>query len=358
MATSPSEVVPATSKDTAGITVVTSQPSPTDARAGQAWSPDLVAAAQPVWFHPLKDGRYIMAMSRYWTAGTPDGGAGMYSAFTEVTTPSWVIVNGATGATEQVAGSLSIPMNTSVSSATLTAGASRPTDYLWLLHSVQISSARQAVMQYWDISLGSAVTLAGEEVLPTTPTVVFDKGIQYATPFIYVYGTDSAGKLYRIRKAWGRIGFNKLPPTGIATPYQGASWEYYTGTGYSLDPTELAPVQTDLTSAGPVSFGYYRTQVVMSTVKATGATRAAAFWTSNAGRTWIATGTTAALGSTSDSSYLGGCAQMQNQLNATPTELASSTNAAVPYVTTVKGTSGGSAALVNNWAMYSIALVG
>ena len=61
--------------------------------------------------------------------------------------------------------------------------------------------------------------------------VVFDKGMQYATPYLYLYGTHPSGTIYQIRKKWGEIGSTRQESSGY-TP----GWEYFTGVGFSADP--------------------------------------------------------------------------------------------------------------------------
>jgi hypothetical protein len=370
MATSPVPVVATTSTDISGISTVTSTPTLADDRAGSIYDSVTLAGAQPIWFHPLPDGQHLMLSQRTWSAATPVGGSpGIYSAHTESQVPSWWIVNGASG-------KLTIPPNqpnlrTPVTSALITDASSRPSDLMWVLYSVVIGGEAQALMQMWTIDRSNSLMLSGEEVLPKlyydtvnsqwtdveitgADVLVFDKGIQYTSTMLYIYGTDSDGVLYRIRKLWNRIGFNRVRPT-IQT-LSGGTWECYHGSGWSTDFTETDPIQEGLTSDGPVSFGSFRTQQFMSTVTSDGTQRTGVIWTSNSGRPWVKAQADIPLGDTSDGSYLGGV-ELQSQLGANQDTLATGVNAGIPYNTTRKVTSTGSS-LVVSWSNIPVTLIG
>ena len=47
------------SVDSAGISVATTTLDTTDPRTGQMYNPTTLAAAAPVWFHRLPDGRFV-----------------------------------------------------------------------------------------------------------------------------------------------------------------------------------------------------------------------------------------------------------------------------------------------------------
>lgn len=356
MSTTPSTIVPINAIDASGLSVVTSPPSPTDPRAGAIFSPPTLAAGAPVWFHPLKDGRFIMVMNRAWSAATPVGGmAGVFSSFTE-TLSCWAIVSGTSGIVTMPSVGLQIPVSTkNVSAYTTTGAASRPQDLLWVLHTATVSGQRQGILQSWNVAPNGTLSTSGEEVLPSTPTVVFDKGVDFnGKTMIHVYGTDSAGNLYRIRKHFGRVGYNQTKPNQV-TNTTGLSWQYYTGTGWSDNVADLAPMQAGLTSVGPVSFGFWRTQTILATVGVDGVLRKGLFWTANAGRDWKQAGEAIDLGSTSDGSYLGAGLMLQNQVGA-GTVGSAGANAAIPYVSTKRGSSGGNS-LSNSWGLRLVNLV-
>lgn len=357
MATSPLARVAATSIDIAGISVSTATPG-IDPRAGSIYNLTDLAAAAPVWFHPVANGRHLMLNSRRWYNATPDGGApGVFASYSEDLMPSWTVIDGPTGHRTPVLGFLtSIPTNISPSGRVLTAAASRPSECLFLLSS--LTDTPGALLQRFNISGNGRATLAMEEILPTLvvgeDTVAFDRGVQYTMPWLYLYGTDSLGRIYRIRKAWAHIGVNK-PRVVSKIHYNVASmpqgWEYFTGTGWSLDPAEVVPMP--LFSDGPMSFALYRSVVLMTTVRRNeDNTYDGLIWRSNSSRPFTQMGDPVPLGSSDDDSYLGGGIQL-TQLGANPDLPAMvGVTAGIVYVTSVKtGTS-----LVNRWDLAPIAL--
>ena len=276
MASTVTSQVPAGSLDTSGISISTATPADNNPRAGTIYNPTTLAAAVPLYFHPMYDGRYLMVNSRTWSAATPAGGIGSYSAYTESTAPSWMVVDGPTGATAQVPQFPVIPFKSSPSAATVTAAVSRHPGYLFLLHSATIGGVSQAILQVMGIATSGAITLTAEEVLPPVGSspVIFDRGLQYADPYLIVYGADSSGTVYTARKPWAKIGVNStLMPSPQSHAGVGATevaWSYHTGSGYSPDPAQLAPLVTadgsGLTTAGPMSITTVGSQVLMSTV--------------------------------------------------------------------------------------------
>jgi hypothetical protein len=363
MATTQVSAVANNSIDVANLSVATSLPSGSDPRSGSIYNAASLAGVQPLWFHPLKDGRWLMLTSRSWSEATPVGGnPGIYSSYTETAQPSWFFVNGSTGQLTFTPNGSIIPFRTTVSSSTLVGAASRSTDMLWPLHSVTIGGQRQAVLQHFAISSSLAITNAGEEVVPSTEEVVFDKGVQYATPYLVIWGTDAEGKLYCARKSWASVGFNASLATNTKgqPTAQGRYWEFHTGTGWSQDIAELAPFQDGLTSDGPVSFGYWQTVVLLSTVIKTGTNYTGAIWQSNKGRPYVpqTLPTPLSLGSTSDDTYCGGGVQMLSQVGANSSALPVGTNAGIVYVSTKKVFTSGHTSLSNIWGAWPISLVG
>jgi hypothetical protein len=356
--------VPPGSLDTAGISITTATPSGSNPRAGTIYNPITLSAAQPVWFHPMFDGRYLMINSRTWNAATPAGGIGYYSGYTESVVPSWVIVDGASGATASVPNYPVIPFKNLVTQATVTAATSRHPGYLFLLHSVMISGQSQAILQIMSIATSGAVTLTQEEILPTvaldSETVLFDRGLQYADPYMIVYGSDSSGTVYTIRKPWAKIGINtQLNPTTQTHGAPGATevaWSYYTGVGYSPDSTQLAPLTsadaTSLTTQGPISTAMINNQLLITTVADNAGTYTGQVWSSRKGRPITPLVSGIALGSSSAGTYLGGGLQLQPTLSAVT--VPSGASAAIPYVVSRKLTADGSDSLANVWGTFPV----
>ena len=332
--TAPSQLDP-TSLDLSGISVATSSPSEVNPRTGTAYDPVICAAAAPVWFHPMPGrGSHLMLSARTWSAATPGGDVGFYADYTETLEPSWFVLHGPTGARSFVPGwGPTIPVTTAVEERRLVAAASRAPDYLYLLHSAVIAGQPGALLQLIRVAPGGCHIYV-EEVLPSIEGVVFDRGLQYQTPFLTLYGTDPGGAIHAIRKRWAEIGTTTRQSSGYLP-----AWEYFTGIGFSLDPTQAAPLP-GVSSDGPLSFAAFRQMVLMSTVVASGTDYLGRVWESRQGRPFRATATSVNLGSSAES-YLGHGLMLQPQLEANPLRLASaSVSAGVPYVLTTKARGG------------------
>ena len=361
MPTTPAAQVYATSIDTAGVSIATGSPTADHPRAGMIYDSVTLAAAAPIWFHTLRRGHFLMVTGRIWQEATPDGGIpGGYTAYTEDTSPAWFLIDGPTAARFPIPGyPLHPPMRTTVTSATITAATSRPPNYLYLVNRVQIAGEEQAVLQCVYTSTTDSVDVVAEEILPTVTvgedTVVFHQGIQYSNAYFLLYGTDSAGNLYRMRKPWSQVGANKPDPNigNPTTPPRG--WEYFAGWGYSYDSAELAPVQQGLTSAGPVSFAVYRNAAIMGTVHQDGDVCTGQIWVSQAGRLWERRATGIPLGSVADGSYLGHGLRLMGQLGADSATVGTA-KAGVPYLTTIKSVESGVSRLLNSWDVWKVSL--
>ena len=358
MPTIPVSQVASTSIDTAGISVATAPPSADNPRAGTIYDPAILAAAVPIWFHPTRKGHYLMLAAKRWYDATPDGGTpGGYTAYTEDTAPSWLLIDGPTATRFPIPGyPVHPPIRTSVTSATLVGAVSRPPLYLYMLHKVVIAGSDQAVLQYVYASATDSVEVCAEEVLPTVEVdgdiIVFNQGIEYATPYLHLYGTDSTGRLYRIRKSWGEVGVNKPNPNRHIGPNAPRGWEYYAGWGYSYDSAELAPL-VGPTSDGPVSFALYRNATLMSTVRKDGDDYTGRLWVSKAGRPWVDQKASIVLG-TGDA-YVGAGLRLMPLLGADSTSVGSAA-AGVPYLVTTYSEESGVSRLLNTWDVWKMAL--
>lgn len=366
MATTVTAQIPTNSLDLSGITISTATPSSSDVRAGTAYNATTLAAAQLIHFHPTFSGQYLTVMSRAWSAATPAGGAGSFSTYTESTTPTWITVDGPSGQTTTVPNYPTIPFKSSPTSPTLVGGASRPPNYLYLLHSGTVSGAVSGILQQYSLSTNGSIALAAEEVIPPTAvgdqTVTFTGGVQYVEPYIQVYGADTTGAVYQIQKLFSKVGINTAvmasPKTHGGVVGTQVGWNYYSGTGYSPDATDLAPLTTTsgtLTTNGPMSFGSWRNQTYLVTTTQSGTDYSANIWSSRSGRPITPMGSSTPLGSTSDGSYLGGTLQLQNQLTVNPTALSGAASA-IPAVVSTKVSSGGNSSLLNTWSLVPLSV--
>lgn len=348
MGTSPAVQVDPSSIDTLGVSVATSPASASNSRLGSAYNPTTLAGLGPVWVHPTYSGRVLVVSARRWYAGTPLGGTpGAYSAHSTDMAPSWVLLDGPTGHTLSVPGqTLEVPMLTSASGVALVGAASRPPALLFLLSSATVAGVATAVLQRFSLGLNGSVALVAEDVLPVSGTVVFNKGLQYDGPNLVVYGTDSSHRLYKVTKPWGHVGVDKATTVPIVkysnSTTQGTplGWQYYTGTGYSADVAELAPLLTSTgaawTTQGPMSFGWWRNLRFATTVVLTGSTYTGQVWISRSGQPWVPLAAPiVALGSSADGSYIGAGIQLQQQLAPNPAATAmtaAGVKAGIPYV--------------------------
>jgi len=481
MASSPLDVTPTGSIDTAGFSVATAMASATDPRAGSLYD-NALAACVPVYITPMGD-EHLMVFSRRWKSATPSPTIpGHYISYTIDNTPGWMFANGPTGDRRPVEGSsYDIPMRTAHDSRALTAATARPPHSLYLLSTVAYGSGVTAVLQHvtynstlktltvmseetipdghlsgpplafvynvpgvnslilnpvvtakifngditiWDhadiAALNPGVPLPSTAIIPVyrdgsveinsrlqayfsssvewpgtgdtylgtgTPaadahsavtavestdgaitytekphalqsscptarfgsiTVIFDRGIYFSGQYIMVFGASAAGKVCLARKPWGRIG---IP----ATP-----WEYFTGTGWDTDTTELQQVDTTagtkLTTAGPISaFGFEQNRVRIAVVTTSGSQRYAQVYSQTNDLKWKPAGVPIGIGSTTDGSYQGGTLQFQPQLLArgdlveTP-----ESSAAIPACYTKKVFSGGISGLQVYWSAWQI----
>lgn len=369
MSSAPTVQLDPTALDMMGMSVATSPPSVTIARSGTFYDPVTWAAAAPVWFHPVADQALMIATQRWFDATAAGGTPGAYSAVTIDTVPSWALVTANSGYRNAVPGqTVNLPMNTVATSVSVVGAVSRPPNLLFVLNTATVAGVPTAVLQRFHLGTNGSVTIASEDVLPAVGGVVFNAGIQYATPNLVIYGTDAAHQVYKVTKPWGQVGFNKTsqvfvqPRTANDAIGSPQGWQYYTGTGFSLDPTELAPITaadgTVLTSRGPMSFGDSRNQTFMTTVTLSGSTYSGQIWRSRSGQPFAPLGAPAALGSSSDGSYLGGGIYLQPQLAPNPAAAAMTADgviSGIPYLTwTRTSPAGGGHVLDVQWEILPI----
>jgi hypothetical protein len=351
-----------------GMSVATSPQSSSDPRAGTIYDPVTWAAAAPVWFHPIS-GATLMLSARRWHNATPLAGTpSAYSAFTEDTTPSWALVGALTGARNAVPGNMvNLPMNTVATGVALVGAVSRPPNLLFTLTAATVGGVSTAVLQRFHLGANGSVAIAAEDVLPTPTGITFTAGIQFAGDNLVVYGTDASHHVYKVTKPWGQVGANRLttPTTRKYTDTDAVAkplgWQYYTGTGYSTDVTEIAPVTladgSTLTTHGPITFGSYRDQLFMSTVALSGTTYSGQFWRSRSGMPFAPWGSPVALGDSSSGTNLGSGIYLQPQLAPNPAAapmLAEGVISGIPYLSWTKTAPSGGHILDVVWGILAI----
>lgn len=358
--------VPANSIDANAVSIVTAARTVADPRAGTVYHPDTFAAAQFIHFHPLTEHQYIGLFSRRWhTATVATGDPGAYSAHTEDTTPGWAVINVPTGHRDQLGDDFTIPIRATVDERVLVSAVSRSSDFLYTLQSITVDTTVSGLVSHWRWNPSmNAVVPMGEEPVPSAvrdgQDVIFDKGLWYLTPNLVVFGTSSVDHaVYMARKSWARIGTNKPITSKLDATVPRSTdprWEYFTGTGWSFDSSEVGPLATAeglLTSEGPVSTAFYRDRTVMSTVfTETDMRRTGRIWVSRSGKTWTRAGTLP-LGSAT--SYLGGTVEFQQMIPPSITNQVMLDNpGAIPYLISTKNTVGANSRLDNDWDLWPL----
>ena len=366
MASSPAAQLLSSAVDLLGASIVTATPSASSARLGAFYDNTTIAAGAPVHIHQISSTQMLAAFSRRWTGATPStSNPGYFSDYTEDTAPSWFIL-GPSGARTLIDSTPVIPIATRVDSATLNAGVSLGTQYLYLLHSATQGGQSSGLVQHFRVATAGRVVPVAEEVIPNLSAqgVSFDKGLSIGGGYLTAYGTDSDGHVFTAHKPWSAVGVNSF--TSARNPAGGGSlaWQFGTGTGWDPNPMNAAP-EPGLRSDGPLSIAGWRKTLYVSTVQAApvgGAMSAQIFTQPLQTRAWVPLGQpvqgwnpaaiTAAkvpLGSTADGSYLGGTLQLQPGLGVPAAVIASGAETAIPYLTVTKAASGAENSLQVAW---------
>ena len=353
MATSAIAQVLASSVDSLGLSTLSATMTAATPRAGSMYSPSVLAAGVPVWFHPRQDGNFVALFQSHWTGATVGtAGPQSYTAHTEVSTPTQVTVTPPGGGLTSLG---PIPTRLPGDDFALNGAASR-TDFLFTVGSLGGS----AIVQHHRISNTGVMLLASEELLPPvkvgTDSVIFDKGAHTETTgHLVLSGTDSTGALYQARRSWSRIG---------ASTDADSNWEYRGSKGWLSDPASLEPI--GLSSAGPVSVTKSNDKRLISVVSSVTTTSdTGPDTTAYSGQiytarltdpfgSWKAAGDPVALGDAD--TYLGGGLYLQPQLPTNPAAtLPPGSNNAVPYVTSVRSvTDTGEHSIATAWGLWPL----
>ncbi|QDH91808.1 hypothetical protein SEA_PHRAPPUCCINO_133 [Mycobacterium phage Phrappuccino] len=332
----------ATSLDADGITEVTATRTDGMGHRGIIYDAETLAAAVPVHFHPLTPGRYLMAFAERWHGAIPsESDPGAFTDYARDLTPGWIIV-GASGTRTPPGRGMAIPGAT----GQLTAACSRGNTYLYVLTSSLDGLQARVQLFRWSPDRDIVVAVS-EEILPRVGNVVFDLGLFLTGTQLTFVGSDRlTGQLFFARKPWGRIGANRTAMRGQdRSEIDDPSWQYYTGTGWSRDPGELAPLP--MTSHGPVSMAAYRDTIYLAVVGEQEDERLGQVWASTKGRPYRSVGEPVSLGTTGEG-YVGAGLQLQPQLRAQASELS------IPYVTTVHEIDGDAHRLNTSWGLWQV----
>lgn len=177
--------------------------------------------------------------------------------------------------------------------------------------------------------------------------VRFDRGVFLLNQYLVVMGASAAGRVCMARKPWGRIGI------------LGTEWEYYTGTGWSQDITEIQQAVTTtgkLTSVGPISaFSFEQNRIRLAAVMASGNQRYAQVYSLTNSLEWNPAGSPLSLGSAGDGTYQNGTLQFHSQLRVVGDLVQTPDySSAVPYSITKKVFGSNTSGLDVDWGVWQL----
>lgn len=287
------------SVDGSGLSVATENPTTDDIRRGTVYDTKDLAAASPLWFHPLNSGSYRALFTRRLhdavVSEPRPPGILRFSSSSESSAPCWADVGSSAG----MRFSGVIPSDLA-SSRVMTSAVSRGS-YLFILS----QSGPKSLVQHFRVSPRQGWILQGEEFVPAGLAL----GLYVDARELWVLGSVE-GKLSMARKNWGRIGD------------ENSGWRFRTDRGWSGDPEDIRPMPGDFPVDGPVSMARFRNRFYLSVPvrevpsDSTVGQWYARFYTSRmVDRKWSVHHSGVSLGS--DASYLGGTAYLQPQLSLT-----------------------------------------
>ena len=288
------------SVDTAGVSIATATCRVEDPRQGQLYTPAALAAAAPVWFHPLQSGSHVALFSRRLIDATlaptqQATGPLLYRSATESTVPSWAVFDASTGAAIKIG---IIPSNT-VGDRVLTAAASRG-NYLFTLSKI----GDTALLQHFRVGTLQGLTLQAEEVIPGS----LGLGLFADYNDLWVFGAKN-GLLTLARKNWGRIGDNTANNPRMR-------WRYHGEKGLSDNINDLTALPGAIPAQGPVSIANFRDRFYLTVpVLTADSWSVKTFKTRSIDAKWSPHPFTVPLGTAA--TYTGGTAQLQPQLPLT-----------------------------------------
>lgn len=344
------------SVDAYGVQTLTSLPV-----AGEptAYVPLTLAAASPVWFHPLANGEYLWINSRQWTNATVVS-PGVYKKYQETVGGMWTILNTAKRSVAPVSSwPVVMPLDSASDTCRIVGCASRAPVYLYALSACTDGSSTYGLLQHYIVSSQGTIDPISEEILNFGDNIAFTAGVTLRGSAVLVYGTDSQNQVYIARKSWAKVGVNN-PYNFI---YRGSSsfaevlgtpenWEFYTGDGWSQNYGDIGPLNTKggepLTTVGPMSFARYRNKQIMTTVSFSGEIYSANFWSSTQGRPFQLE-QTVEIGT--ESQYVGSGVQLMPEVAPNPVMAAQCKNT-IPYCFTTKVGSIGAESLSVQWGLY------
>lgn len=318
MATEATPQVVPFSVDRQGVSVATSSRSAGSPRAGSVYDPVHLAAADPVWFHPMPDGGHLAILSRRLRDAQPGpvGPDGVILSTSAVTDdePCWVRIHPATGSRGDVRAVPSRQPGRRV----LTAATSRG-DFIFVLnrHSADGPSpvtTTGALLQNFRVTARGNIVLEDEEFVPGGLAL----GLWTDRSHVWVFGDDGSGRLALARKNWGRIGTN-------SDPNADRLWQFRGRDGWHSEISMMVPIPGPLDGVpadGPCSVARLRDRYYLAATErvrgdAVDSWRARIYTTRRVDEGWTEAGSdTVPLGD--QDSYLGGGLRLQSQLALSP----------------------------------------
>lgn len=266
MSTTSAAVLPATSVDTARLSILTATytGAVTDEPGrGSAYTPSQIAAGQLVHAHPTRGNMFLVAFSRIWTGATANASTpGAFTAKTAVDRPYFGWVNTDSGgivlATDR-GGTPGVLYSTGIATPVLVGGASNGGMVYFLVTLGGIPALLSYRTDYGVVEFcGSSWVVNSVPIYNDIPNeeVVWNKGIHAHGAYLYFVGEQaSSHTLFMCKKGLMR---------GGGTLYLGAK-------GWSPYPNDLSPLTdpsgTVLTSTGLVSLATFQDVWFMSVVK-------------------------------------------------------------------------------------------
>lgn len=250
MAIEATRQVLASSLDSPGLSVVSSSRHPDAVRSGSIYRTDTLAAAVPLWFHPMNNGDYLALFARRLVSAVPASPLSpwplLYATADLDTVPCWAIVSPATGAVRDISDVPSRQRGVREMTAAVSRG-----EYLFVLNRYDPpidGDPDTALLQHFRVSADQGITLMTEEMVPGDLSL----GLYADKSHLVVFGDDGTGLLTAARKNWGRIGVN----TDINPSW---TWQVHAKTGWvTIGSAEPVPLGGDLPAHGPCSLARYR----------------------------------------------------------------------------------------------------
>lgn len=317
-----------TTLDIAGVSIVTATKTADSPRLGSVYNPLTLAAAIPVYFHPLADGRYAMVMTARWHSATiGDGGPQSYSDHTESSVPSVSIINPTTGAA-----STPVDLPTNLSGTREIWGAcSHGSAYLFTVGTLD----GVAHLAHYRVTADSgALILQGEELIEPKGEsgVVFSAGVYIDGDYLVALGVDADDLVYRARKNWGRIGINND---------KAWQWSYQGNKGWFAESDELLPLSGITATGGVISYASLRDREYLCAL-------------SSAGTATIYSSRRVETGWHTEDTIDGDWVWLQPSLHHNPAQLPVGHNTAIPYVATTHDVTIDAESLQVAWGLHGV----